>query len=743
MFLAATALLALHFGLALANGTCESTDLVYNGTFTGSMDGWDSYGTVNYGSNRIDIQTNAYVEQVITVTHTGIYRFNSWIDTCGYGTAKIYFYRQDKEHNGYSFYWNPSKGAGGTVGTYIAMEEGEWKLRIKAYACHLLLDDVEVYCHHDFDEVDETNLLENGDFDGWYTGWEPNGVRYDGGPYADDYYSERGAIELDYGEVMTQVFTAYSDTYSFGGRVHGGAVQDLRIAIHTWPGLSQLANKKCRGDWILCQSTVNLGADDYQFSIYTIDGHDNMEADDLFVTNGEPPPGPQWGADAWLYYPYKFSDGWGIFQTYSSTTWYGDDYENYWVWIMRPGAYIYPIAPLDIYDVGINSFGYYIYAFINAWPDVPSTTIKIEGLQSLNVSPGQHVGVNCELGTVGPNPYLGDAYHLLLYTEFDGSPYNPEPYMSKYPDGGLCVPTDPTGSPIGPGAGEVPSVLMEVCQSCNPPSTWTNFGRWIVWLECMIQNLFMCELVEWINGIINLQILALQQAYASASALMGRFNDLAGINIMILGRLGDTGAWMAQPVNGGLEWLDAAIAGALGYSTDSLDDLGSRIDNLGYIIMSYAGGGNTVIYQEASTNYWDVVVGILTLMTHVVDLFAALIGGLFDILIAAVNLVATIANLGLMLVTGVITGITGASQDADMIVGATNITNLSCTQTGAFAASGASQEKALCFVLTSLGLGNLVIEESAWRFFPGIAIGILALGLVFWIMGQFREILPA
>jgi hypothetical protein len=96
-----------------------------------------------------------------------------------------------------------------------------------------------------------------------------------------------------------------------------------------------------------------------------------------------------------------------------------------------------------------------------------------------------------------------------------------------------------------------------------------------------------------------------------------------------------------------------------------------------------------------------------------------------------------------MLATGVITGITGSGQDSDLILGATNITTLSCTETGAFATSDPSQEKALCYVMTSLGLGNNVMEETTWRYFPGIAIGILALGLAFWIMGQFREIIPS
>jgi hypothetical protein len=476
--------------------------------------------------------------------------------------------------------------------------------------------------------------------------------------------------------------------------------------------------------------------------------------DDVYIYGCGCPPGenppeeeppPDWGANAWLYYPYEEADAWSQYQTYSETSWYGDAYQNYWVWQMRPGASFYPLATLDIIDVGINSFGYYIDSRINAWPDVPSTTVRYEGLQTVNIAAGQRVGVNCKLGTVGPNPYLGgDPYHLLLYIEYDGDSYNPVPYMGKYPNPAMCVPTDPnSGETIGPGAGEVPSVIIETCQYCNPPASWTNFGRWIVWLECMIQNLFMCDLINWLNGIINMQIITLEQAYQSANALMGRFNDLVGVNVMILGRIGDTGDWLAEPVNGGLDWLDAAITGALSYSTGGMDDFGSRIDNLGYIIMSYAGGGNTIIYQDASTNYWDVLVGIINLMSNVVDLFILLIDGIFTILITATNLIANIANLGLMLVTGVVTGITGTSQPSDLILGATNITTLSCTETGAFADSEPSQEKALCYVLTSIGLGNNIIDESAWRYFPAIAIGIMALGLAFWIMGQFQEILPS
>lgn len=450
-----------------------------------------------------------------------------------------------------------------------------------------------------------------------------------------------------------------------------------------------------------------------------------------------------WEGDP-LYYPYKEEDYWTTYQTYSDTTWYGDAYEHYVVFQLRPGANVYPVATLDILEVGVNSFGYYIDTVINVWPDVVSTTFRYEGFQSVTVSPGQRVGPNCSLGVVARNPYLG-VYHLLIYMEYQSHYYNPVPYFSFWPNQAFCLPTDMDGNPVGPGSGEVPSLLLEVCQACNVPATWSNFGLWIVWLECMLQNIFLCQQITWFNGIIDTLILSLSQAYEASNALMGRFNNLVGVNVMTLGRLNDMGPWLATPVDNSLSWLDSLLNNGVNYLTATWDDLASRLDNLGYIVMSFASGSQTVVYQDPGTNYWDVLVEFLRLQRGLVQLLMSLLAGMFNLITSILEIVSNLASLITMLVSGLLTGIFGAEgvQSADPFGAYLGVSELHCTQAGEFAVNGATQGKAACIIIMMLAFADGAIGGTALRFFVPVAVGLIAIVMAIFILSQSDRLLPS
>lgn len=729
-----------------------ATNHISNPHFNGSTD-WITSGSNYDGSvghdnpGSMKFSYNAWIRQDITITPTGIYSYCAW--SRGRDALNTKFDMQLFRPGDYSrwianYRWNESCCSWIWRCEEVALDSGT-SFRVEYYGYSTsgkgYIDDVSMTYSRAPVPIIENNLVANGEFISGLDGWSD----YNGGSVynvfrADEGYGEIGLASVDAGaKWIEHSFTIdVTGTYTYGMWVNdiNGSTVDVDLRIYEDGGGQVDALHFGYGTgipWTHNSELTALDAGDYTIRV---DPDNEAWIDVVYVmteTVEESEPPPEWSGSAWLYHPYLESDYWSHYQSYSETTWYGNEYEYYNVYRLRPGAYAWAIATLDIIDVGINTFGYYIDARINAWPDVPSTTVRYEGLQSVLVAPGQRIGAQCELGLVAPNIALGGHYHLLLYTEFDYNPINPHPYFGKYPNIGFCIPNDPTTGPIGPGAGEVASTLMPVCQGCHVPTTWTNFGRWIVWLECMIQNMFACWLVEWINGIIDVQILALQQAITSSDALICRFGDLMRVQVFALSRVD----WTVSYISDGTAWLN----GWIGYLVERYGDLAARINNLGYIIMSFSGDRVSYIYNEAGTNYWDVLVSIFGFFGNMVDLFTTLVERILDLLIMMLDLVRELATLLIMLLAGFFSGIGGGGEaDSDLLAFTVNLTDLNCTPSGDFAGTEASPEKAACYLMTGLGWMNAIVEESALSFLPAIIIGVLAIGLVLWIMSQFREI---
>jgi len=736
--------------IVLAFSVFAATNLIQNPGFDTDWSNW-----TNDGCSRSNTQCSSYMAvcdvgenfyQWITPTQSGVHRVR-WM-FYGDPIASHYGSLYDKNSEGMGCSWNYTP-VNCNFGTwhYFGLNAGDpYKLRFTHPSYGARTDDVTLEYYRDYitHTYDVHNVILNPGFYGGLQEWtEATGdPDYDGDAGADDF----GCLDLDATQVLTQIVEVnYTATYTFGMTSWCGALGYVRMYIYQGGSpLDYVAAGPCGGTGeVSVSDQVNLTAGEAEIRLiaYT----DSRAVDDVYLWNGQEvigedpdPPPPEWDADGWLYYPYLLEDGTGEYQTYTPTTWYGDDY-NYWnVWRVRPGAYAYPIATLDIMEVGVNSFGYFIDARINSWPDVISTTVRYEGLSSVLVSPGQRVGPNCELGLVGPN-YQLSAYHLMLYTEFADSPINPVPYMSKYPVRGMCVPIDPdTQDTVGPGAGEVASQLTEVCQACSVPSTWTNIGRWISWLGCMVQNLFMCYLINWINGVITM--LAIFMANFQV-----RMNDLEGTMTLFLGRVVDMGDWAAAPLNGGLDWLDAAITDGLIYLTGSFDDFGARLDNLGYIVMSYAGGSTTYITEEAGTNFFDYLVERIRLQLGILDMITALLVGFFNLMVTALGMVADMVQLVLMLVGGLLSGLFGAdgSGSTDLIASVLEVDNLVCTQAGAFATSGDSLDKAGCMIVIMLAIFDQTVATTALRYIVPVAIGVIVMVLAIFVLSQSDKLLPA
>lgn len=319
-------------------------------------------------------------------------------------------------------------------------------------------------------------------------------------------------------------------------------------------GNTQIGIKNDAGSWEYSSSASGvsaggeLGAGRYTVEICDASSSNNCATSVELTSPDHPidcgqeqyyddPPGGSWGAGAWIYYPLESYFDMGFYKTYSQTSQYGLPYNFYNVWETTPDAMAYSIAQLEIVDVGTNFLGYYVTARINAWPDVPSTTIKYEGLSSVEVSPGELVGGGCPVGRVSNRWEFGpDTYHLLLgvwFPTYDDDPFNPVPWMTRRPVAGACQVVPPGG---GPDPTPGPGGLWEpVCRDCPRPglADILSIGKWIDWLECAITNLILC----WLVRILNTAIAFIQGVWQVAVAFAG---------------------WIASQLNGVLDWLGSA-----------------------------------------------------------------------------------------------------------------------------------------------------------------------------------------
>ena len=725
------------------------SNIVTNSSLDTDLTGWTHDGCAivsQCGDYMAYCESGESIYQSLAPGESGVYRVQ-WRRRSG-GVSWYYGRLLDASGGSLESNWNDgSANCTNSSNHYVGLDSTDtYRLKFDHPSYAFYMDNAVVIKTRDWvtHTYDANNQLDNPGFYGNLDDW----TTHAGAPHyeADEGNDDYGRLVLDDSEVVKQEITLSSGgTYTYGFSLYAGGTGWGIMAVYSdGASYDSITDGPCAA-YCTEQGSVELSAGTYEIRLT---GKSSGAAfDDVyFLAAGEsyedPPGSFSWtGID--LYYPYEQRDIWSHYQTYSATTWYGGAYDSWNVYQLRPGAWIYPVATLDIQDVGVGTFGYYIDARINAYHDVPSTTIRYEGLASVNVAAGQRINPNCPLGAVGPNSYLGE-YHLLIYGEFDGSPINLAAYFNLYPDPDLCMVADPNADTLGPASGEVQTRLLEVCQACAVPISWTNLGRWIVWLECMIQNMFSCWLIEWINGVIDVQILTLQQLYIVGDNLQARINDLVGMQILSLGRLAAMGDWMVLPVNAGLDWLASAAQGIIDYLVAWYRDLGARVDNLGYIIMSYAGGSRiTYVSEEAGTNYWDVLVAIFGFMGEMVSFFTSMISRLFDLIISLINLVVDLVSLFLMVISGFSSGLIGGggNPDVDLVAGSTGVSAVSCTETGAFATSGASAEKVVCWFLIGLGFVNASFEAGPLSWLIPLFIAVLAIGLLFWVMSQFQEIM--
>lgn len=360
------------------------------------------------------------------------------------------------------------------------------------------------------------DILVNGDLESGISPWYSS---IDLGPYwysEDPTYIYEGnysafATSAHPNEVLQDVNITDSGNYTFSCYFHkrgSGESPDIYLGFD---GNYLYGTNFDAGAWTMHSKSNYLSAGFHSVGIYSNYGSGGVTYyfDSCKLEYASAPPEPlSWNDAAWIYYPLKQNDDLGYYHTYSQTgTYYSSAHRYFNVWETTKDATAYAIAQFQVTDVGQNILGYYIEGNINAWPDVPSTTLRYEGLQSVNVSIGETVGAGCPVGVVANQwMFSQSTYHLLLGVWFpdQDTPFDPRPYFSRRPVEGECqvIPDEPGTTP---GLGTGPAGLWEpVCTDCVPPSLAEILiiGKWIDWLACVFTNLVQCTLVRLINSII-------------------------------------------------------------------------------------------------------------------------------------------------------------------------------------------------------------------------------------------------
>jgi len=502
------------------------------------------------------------------------------------------------------------------------------------------VDDISLELSASFPSPTYTNLLFNPNIHGNLDYW----TKSDGSSRVTQYNAQKGhttlgCVTLGYGggaNITQTVTVPVADTYEISAWVAAENNNNMtypRYIVYD-DEMSQVASGSCgfiNKAWEYCTTDVYLDTGDYTVKWYSSDADDESYVDDVSVYSSDVPepdwwdPPEYWESEAWIYYPIESYFDLGYYKRMTTTetvdSAYGLPYHGYTVWQTFPDTMAYAIAPMEIIDVGTNFLGHYVTGQINAWPDVPSTTIKYEGLSSVEVAVGELVGAQCPIGRVAERWEFGSqTYHLLLGVFFpdEDTPYDPVPWMARRPSTGACQVVgddDDPGGGTGPTPGSGTGQIWEpVCEICYRPSAEDilSIGKWIDWLECSIRNLILCWLVRILNSVIAFVIAVQQIIQAGIGWFVVQFNAF----LDFLGSL-----WNNLRI--GLSNLFTSALNAI-YTSDLVQWLWSL--------------------KEIAANFFEQIIRLVsTVFIYILEFFKKF-GLVFDIVKSLINIVKSILD---------------------------------------------------------------------------------------------------
>lgn len=574
--LAAMAWLGLVVFLFTA-GLVLATEYITNGDFSAGGSGWtvehatvDFQGSPNYNVHLLYNQGAAAVYQEVTVGASGVYSFGGQVHNAGQT------YLQVMGAPGSDVGWDSSRLAAWWYGSstaywhavpvqYVMLPAGAtvW-LRMTAPqnnpSAHVYYDDMYLSGPDPWvSEDDPYNILTNGEIVG-NAGWDLESAQPCGVYEGEDGNTAIGSLRFqnctNNDDYFTQEFdVTWAEYYTLRYAMYRQNGQNYQAIIEHWTGadweLVDYDDGFCAWDTWCDVPEWEIGylsAGSYRLRFRAM-GSGYLRFDDVELVPENPPPTPtptpQWGGDFGIYFPMAQDDAISHYQAYSDTTAYGLEYQHYNIWRVEPDSMAYAIARMEITEIGESELSlggeYYLIGQINVWPDTPSTTLTYDGLSAVYVEVGDFVGAECPIGMVANRWQFGpDIYHLLLKAAYPDpdTDFNPEPYMTRWPDADNCAdpPNPPGPQPQDPASG----LWLAECKACPRPG-WADvlkIGLWIDWLSCTITNLFTCFLVRWINTLIAFVIGLWQFAIMFAGWFVGGILGLPGWLVAIWWNLG-------------------------------------------------------------------------------------------------------------------------------------------------------------------------------------------------------------
>ncbi len=373
--------------------------------------------------------------------------------------------------------------------------------------------------------------------------------------------------------------------------------------------------------------------------------------------------------------------------------------------------------------------------------------------------------------TTGSDIYVDD---IFLYPIDDNGAPLCDPSLYEPPDfgggdgggdGGGTIP-NPGGLPIPvPGGG-----LAVKCYECSPPTNMFSIGGWLAWLACHIRNLFTCQLRIWIYNLLNLLmgffrafwvllnwLVATAQNFANW--LFSTISDVVGWGWIrakgwvswaiteignILGwvwaqwqnaatwfgaMMQDWISWFVSLVNGWLSWLAGILDDGWSFTTGWVGELWAALIALPGMFLG------KILNSDFLQNWWARLHWLQAIWDAAKLLMTAFMEILKDLYAALIRLIEMLINVFQKLRDAFV------SNPYEITI-VTSEGEISTIEPGALYADGPNGTKILWMFLAGVSTVDWFIGEFGLEMVLALVVGTLAIGIIFWTLRLWHEILP-
>ncbi|RMH01284.1 MAG: hypothetical protein D6706_02075 [Chloroflexi bacterium] len=357
---------------------------------------------------------------------------------------------------------------------------------------------------------------------------------------------------------------------------------------------------------------------------------------------------------------------------------------------------------------------------------VPSDTWTL--ITGTHTTGGGSAWLQLDFGGLGPLATLQVDNVIAYPVDENGEPIcDPSFYEPYNPavDGAPPVPV-PTGDggsipvPIGGAAGAV-------CYSCPIPTNMLSIGGWIGYLACIIKNLFSCSLRSWLFNIVNV-------VYGVWRIVLTMINWLPGMVQIFANWLLSLAAGLVSWWWG---WLSDLITWWYSLVTNSWGLFGrfvsmfwaAQVDIFRQLVINFLQSdfaqaiwrslywgralwqAALILIETFLQSLWDMYQGIIEFVDFLVTVF----GRIRDAFASPAIEISIVTDEG-----QTVSGLAPAELYA----------------------SGANATKILWLFLSAISALDYLIGDFNLQIVLAAAVGVLAIGLIFWTMKLWHDIIP-